>query len=160
MIEAKVTRRETLVRFGGLLGALLGAGGWKLSDSASAGRAAVASGAVSCVLTPEQTTCKPVKGAAVDIWHADALGVYSGFGRGLGNRTFLRGIQRTDANGLARFRSVYPGWYRQAFDAEPAQERQRLRRPNHDGRRRLVAEGWRRGLEPPTTGTTTRGSTN
>ena len=23
----------------------------------------------------------------------------------------MRGIQRTDANGLARFRTVYPGWY-------------------------------------------------
>jgi protocatechuate 3,4-dioxygenase beta subunit len=23
----------------------------------------------------------------------------------------MRGIQRTDANGLARFRGVYPGWY-------------------------------------------------
>jgi hypothetical protein len=25
------------------------------------------------------TTCKPVKGAAVDIWHCDAAGVYSGY---------------------------------------------------------------------------------
>lgn len=24
----------------------------------------------------------------------------------------MRGIQLTDANGLARFRTVYPGWYR------------------------------------------------
>ena len=24
----------------------------------------------------------------------------------------MRGIQRTDASGLARFRTVYPGWYR------------------------------------------------
>jgi protocatechuate 3,4-dioxygenase beta subunit len=39
-------------------------------------------------------------------------GVYSGFGSGSGNRTFMRGIQRTDGNGLARFRTVYPGWYR------------------------------------------------
>ena len=144
-MNAKITRRDSLVRFGGLLGALLGAGSWKAADSAGAGPGGVASGALSCVLTPEQTegpyyipnervrrditegkrgrplllrltvvdasTCKPIKGAAVDIWHADALGVYSGFGRGRGNRTFLRGIQRTDANGLARFRSVYPGWY-------------------------------------------------
>jgi len=43
--------------------------------------------------------------------HADALGVYSGFGSGSGNRTFMRGIQKTDATGLARFRSVWPGWY-------------------------------------------------
>jgi len=59
----------------------------------------------------DASTCKPIKGAAVDIWHADALGVYSGFGSGSGNRTFMRGIQKTDATGLARFRSVWPGWY-------------------------------------------------
>jgi len=47
----------------------------------------------------------------VDIWHADASGVYSGFGAGSGNRTFLRGIQRTDAAGVASFETVYPGWY-------------------------------------------------
>src|SRR2546421_3200800 len=59
----------------------------------------------------DASTCRPIKGAAVDIWHADAGGVYSGFGAGAGNRTFMRGIQRTDVHGLARFRSVYPGWY-------------------------------------------------
>ena len=58
----------------------------------------------------DASTCKPIKGAAVDIWHADALGVYSGSGSV--NRTFMRGIQKTDATGLARFRSVWPGWYR------------------------------------------------
>ena len=30
----------------------------------------------------DASTCKPVRGAAVDIWHADAAGVYSGFGAG------------------------------------------------------------------------------
>jgi protocatechuate 3,4-dioxygenase beta subunit len=57
------------------------------------------------------STCKPLKGAAVDIWHADAAGVYSGFGSGAGSRTFMRGVQRTDKNGLAVFTTVYPGWY-------------------------------------------------
>ena len=56
-------------------------------------------------------TCKPIKGAAVDIWHADAAGVYSGFGSGAGSRTFMRGIQRTDKSGVAVFTTVYPGWY-------------------------------------------------
>ena len=60
----------------------------------------------------DASTCKPIEGAAIDIWHADAAGNYSGFGAGSGNRTFMRGIQRTDANGVATFRSVYPGWYR------------------------------------------------
>lgn len=54
-------------------------------------------------------TCRPVRGAAVDIWHCDALGVYSGVS---GNRgSFLRGVQRTDARGWATFETVYPGWY-------------------------------------------------
>jgi protocatechuate 3,4-dioxygenase beta subunit len=56
-------------------------------------------------------TCKPIKGASVDIWHCDAAGTYSGFGAGRSNRTFMRGIQRTNANGIATFRTVYPGWY-------------------------------------------------
>jgi len=56
-------------------------------------------------------TCKPIQGAAVDIWHADAAGNYSGFGNGAASRTFLRGIQKTDASGLAVFTTIYPGWY-------------------------------------------------
>jgi protocatechuate 3,4-dioxygenase beta subunit len=58
------------------------------------------------------STCKPIKGAAVDIWHCDTGGTYSGFAQeGTDGLTFLRGIQRTDANGLALFQTVYPGWY-------------------------------------------------
>jgi protocatechuate 3,4-dioxygenase beta subunit len=57
------------------------------------------------------STCKPIKSAAVDIWHADAAGNYSGFGADTSSRTFLRGIQKTDKNGLAVFTTIYPGWY-------------------------------------------------
>ena len=56
-------------------------------------------------------TCKPIKGAAVDIWHADAAGNYSGFGSDTSSKTFLRGIQRTDKNGISVFTTIYPGWY-------------------------------------------------
>jgi hypothetical protein len=57
----------------------------------------------------DASTCRPIKGASVDVWHCDAVGVYSGV---QGNRgTFMRGVQRTDANGYATFRTVYPGWY-------------------------------------------------
>jgi len=141
-MEKTVTRRTSLVALGGLLA---GALGWKAgsAESAGVGPAAVASGAVACVLTPELTegpyyvpgekvrsnitegrpgaklalaltvvdasTCKPIKGATVDIWHADALGAYSGV---QGNKgTFMRGIQPTNANGVAHFATVYPGWY-------------------------------------------------
>jgi protocatechuate 3,4-dioxygenase beta subunit len=58
------------------------------------------------------STCKPIKSAAVDIWHADAAGNYSAFGSDTSSRTFLRGIQKTDKNGLAVFATIYPGWYR------------------------------------------------
>jgi protocatechuate 3,4-dioxygenase beta subunit len=57
----------------------------------------------------DASTCKPVKGAAVEIWHCDASGAYSGVQGDSG--TFLRGVQRTDARGLALFRTIYPGWY-------------------------------------------------
>jgi len=54
-------------------------------------------------------SCKPIRGAAVEIWHCDAVGVYSGVQGDTG--MFLRGVQRTDAKGLAIFRTIYPGWY-------------------------------------------------
>jgi protocatechuate 3,4-dioxygenase beta subunit len=58
------------------------------------------------------STCKPIRNAAVDVWHCDASGVYSGTSaQGTESETFLRGIQRTDRSGLARFSTIYPGWY-------------------------------------------------
>jgi len=63
--------------------------------------------------------CLPLKGARIDIWHADARGVYSGYegqgdNRALSTKgqTFLRGTQMTDAAGEVAFRTIYPGWYR------------------------------------------------
>jgi protocatechuate 3,4-dioxygenase beta subunit len=138
--------RSSVLRLAGLAAASFGVGAWKSNEADAGGPAAVESGALSCVLTPELTegpyyipneklrrnitdghpgtplflqlavvdasTCKPIKGAAVDIWHADAAGTYSGFGAGSASRTFMRGIQKTDARGIVTFRSVYPGWYR------------------------------------------------
>jgi protocatechuate 3,4-dioxygenase beta subunit len=75
----------------------------------------------------DATGCTPIKDAALDVWHCDAGGLYSGFGRastggGAGrpggsqsptdDQTVLRGTQVTDANGLGEFRAIYPGWYR------------------------------------------------
>jgi protocatechuate 3,4-dioxygenase beta subunit len=57
-------------------------------------------------------TCRPMEDAAVEIWHADAGGSYSGFSQeGTEEETYLRGVQLTDARGVARFITVYPGWY-------------------------------------------------
>ena len=55
-------------------------------------------------------SCKPIKGAAVEIWHCDAEGTYSATGAEADER-FLRGVQRTDAKGAAIFKTLYPGWY-------------------------------------------------
>jgi protocatechuate 3,4-dioxygenase beta subunit len=57
------------------------------------------------------SSCKPIRNAAVEIWHCDAAGAYSATGAEADER-FLRGIQRTDAKGLAIFTTLYPGWYR------------------------------------------------
>jgi protocatechuate 3,4-dioxygenase beta subunit len=61
----------------------------------------------------DASSCRPIKGASVDIWHCDASGTYSGFAQeGTSGKTYLRGVQRTDANGVAAFKTIYPGWYR------------------------------------------------
>jgi protocatechuate 3,4-dioxygenase beta subunit len=57
------------------------------------------------------STCKAVRNAAVEIWHCDALGVYSGAVANNPGTNFLRGVQRTSAKGLAVFKTIYPGWY-------------------------------------------------
>jgi protocatechuate 3,4-dioxygenase beta subunit len=63
--------------------------------------------------------CRPIAGARVDVWHCDAAGNYSGYARQGSDRaldtlgeTFLRGTQMADAAGVARFQTVWPGWYR------------------------------------------------
>jgi protocatechuate 3,4-dioxygenase beta subunit len=58
--------------------------------------------------------CTPLAGVLVDVWHCDHLGVYSDArDRGFNTvgRKFLRGYQVTDANGAAKFTTIYPGWY-------------------------------------------------
>jgi len=60
------------------------------------------------------SSCKPLSGATVDIWHCDALGVYSDVSdRSFSTvgKKFLRGYQVTDANGTVEFVTIYPGWY-------------------------------------------------
>jgi protocatechuate 3,4-dioxygenase beta subunit len=58
-------------------------------------------------------SCAPLTGAMVDVWHCDALGNYSDVqGSETQGKQFLRGYQLTDAKGVAKFTTVYPGWYR------------------------------------------------
>jgi len=46
--------------------------------------------------------CAPLPGAQVDVWHCDALGVYSDVENQVGKK-FLRGYQITDETGTAEF---------------------------------------------------------
>ncbi len=58
--------------------------------------------------------CRPLAGAAVDVWHCDSRGFYSDVrDRSFDTRgkKFLRGYQITDKTGEAKFNTIYPGWY-------------------------------------------------
>ncbi|MFK7854915.1 MAG: intradiol ring-cleavage dioxygenase [Granulosicoccus sp.] len=70
------------------------------------------------LMVTDAGSCTPISNAQVDIWHADAVGLYSQFDEqgdskslNLSDETFLRGIQPTDENGVAAFDTIYPGWY-------------------------------------------------
>ncbi|WP_406331309.1 intradiol ring-cleavage dioxygenase [Streptomyces sp. NBC_00203] len=79
-------------------------------------------------ITVQDTTdsCNPVAGAAVEIWHCDAWGYYSGYttanpggsapaesedGSTANDLTYLRGYQVANANGVVKFETIVPGWY-------------------------------------------------
>jgi len=65
------------------------------------------------------STCNVVTNARVDIWHCNKDGYYSGYANQPGilgtksytGETWLRGYQTTDSSGLAKFTTIYPGWY-------------------------------------------------
>jgi Dioxygenase len=59
-------------------------------------------------------TCKVIKNASVEIWHCDALGVSSGAIANNAGTNFHRNVQKTNASGVATFKTIYPGWYPRA----------------------------------------------
>jgi protocatechuate 3,4-dioxygenase beta subunit len=68
------------------------------------------------VLSVAGGSCAPMNGAAVDVWHCDALGAYSdvvdtGQGFNTKGQKWLRGLQVTNASGQVKFTTIYPGWY-------------------------------------------------
>jgi protocatechuate 3,4-dioxygenase beta subunit len=70
----------------------------------------------------DSNTCEPIRDAAVDVWHCDALGVYSGEpSEGSEGETYLRGIQLTDGERPGRFHDHLPGPVPRADDAHPRQ---------------------------------------
>lgn len=58
-----------------------------------------------------QSTCTPLAGRAVYLWHCDRVGNYSLYSSGVTNQNYLRGVQAADANGVVTFTSIFPGCY-------------------------------------------------
>ncbi|KAJ5874204.1 extracellular dioxygenase [Penicillium soppii] len=65
-------------------------------------------------------TCEPITNLYWDVWNCNATGVYSGLvATGNGNTadaanlnaTFLRGVQKTDDEGVVQFSTLFPGHY-------------------------------------------------
>ncbi|PKS08185.1 hypothetical protein jhhlp_005461 [Lomentospora prolificans] len=65
-------------------------------------------------------TCKPIPDLYWDVWNANSTGVYSGVQSSMnGNpsdaanleNAALRGIQKTDEDGIASFKTLFPGHY-------------------------------------------------
>ncbi|KAF7586028.1 hypothetical protein BBP40_009662, partial [Aspergillus hancockii] len=68
----------------------------------------------------DTNTCEPVPQVYLDFWHCNATGVYSGVvASGNGNTndesnldtTFLRGLQKTNEDGIVQFQTIFPGHY-------------------------------------------------
>jgi protocatechuate 3,4-dioxygenase beta subunit len=65
--------------------------------------------------------CATLVNARVDLWQADALGLYSGYEQQTGvggvstksaaGQQYLRGTQITDKTGKVQFRTIFPSWY-------------------------------------------------
>jgi protocatechuate 3,4-dioxygenase beta subunit len=82
----------------------------QVRKSIVAGQAGVPLGLTITVL--DSTTGAPLEGAALDVWQCSPLGIYSDEAseNSLG-KTFLRGVQLTDASGRAELATLYPGHY-------------------------------------------------
>ncbi|KAK4221053.1 Intradiol ring-cleavage dioxygenase [Podospora fimiseda] len=72
------------------------------------------------ILVLDTTTCKPVPNVFVEIWQTNSTGVYSGVvANGNGNfadktnnkKSWLRGAQKTSADGVVEFGTIFPGHY-------------------------------------------------
>ncbi|MGJ7510713.1 intradiol ring-cleavage dioxygenase [Variovorax sp. GT1P44] len=66
---------------------------------------------ITITLTNTKTSCAPLAGYAVYIWHCTREGTYSVYTTQSLSDNHLRGVQETDANGAVKFTTVVPGCY-------------------------------------------------
>jgi protocatechuate 3,4-dioxygenase beta subunit len=66
---------------------------------------------ITITLTNTKTSCAPLAGYAVYLWHCTREGTYSVYTTQSLSDNHLRGVQETDANGTVSFKTVVPGCY-------------------------------------------------
>lgn len=66
---------------------------------------------VNLTVTDADKDYAPLSGLAVYLWHADRLGRYSMYSSGVADENYLRGIAKTNSDGTAWFRTIWPGCY-------------------------------------------------
>ncbi|MGS5090046.1 dioxygenase family protein [Hydrogenophaga sp. A37] len=66
---------------------------------------------VQLTLVDASTSCLPLEGLAVYLWHCTRDGGYSMYSGGHTQENYLRGVQVSDANGLVSFTTIFPGCY-------------------------------------------------
>ncbi len=62
-------------------------------------------------LTVQDSTCAPLAGAAVYLWHCTIDGKYSLYSDGVTDENYLRGVQEADSTGTVTFTSIFPAAY-------------------------------------------------
>lgn len=92
LTESGVVRQDLRPSFGGMTG---DADGVRID--------------LTLTLVSVKAGCAPLAGMAVYLWHADAGGRYSLYD--LDDRNYLRGVGLSDAAGVVRFTTVFPGCY-------------------------------------------------
>jgi protocatechuate 3,4-dioxygenase beta subunit len=73
------------------------------------GTAAGVATTLQLTLVNANSSCADLSGYAIYVWHCDRDGEYSLYGAT--DQNYLRGVQETDANGLATFTTIFPACY-------------------------------------------------
>lgn len=66
---------------------------------------------VNLTVTDAGNDYAPIAGAGVYLWHCDRDGKYSMYSQGITDETYLRGIAKTNSDGTAWFKTIFPGCY-------------------------------------------------
>ncbi len=66
---------------------------------------------ISVAIQDATSSCAPMAGAAVYVWHCDREGDYSMYSQAAANENYLRGVQEAGDDGVVAFQSIFPACY-------------------------------------------------